>query len=104
MLRITNSFSGKEATRYYGAALGQTDYYAQERGLWGGIGARHLGLSGMVSKEEFAALAQNRDPRSGTRLTVRTKDDRRAGYDFTFSVPKSVSLIWRLVATPRSSV
>jgi hypothetical protein len=29
MLRITNSFSGKEATRYYGAALGQTDYYAR---------------------------------------------------------------------------
>jgi conjugative relaxase-like TrwC/TraI family protein len=45
-----------------------------------------------VSKEEFAALAQNRHSRNGTRLTVRTKDDRRAGYDFTFSVPKSVSL------------
>jgi len=92
MLRITNSFSGKEATRYYGAALGQTDYYARGAGIWGGIGARHLDLSGTVSKEDFAALAQNWDPHSGTRLTVRTKDDRRAGYDFTFSVPKSVSL------------
>ena len=92
MLRTTNSFSGKEATRYYGAALGQTDYYDRGAGIWGGTGAHRLGLSGMVSKEEFAALARNRDPRSGTRLTVRTRDGRRAGYDFTFSVPKSVSL------------
>ena len=39
MLRITNSFSGKEATRYYGAALGQTDYCARGAGICGGIEA-----------------------------------------------------------------
>ncbi len=32
-----------------------------------------------------------RTPEGGS-LTERTKEKRRAGYDFTFSVPKSVSL------------
>ena len=45
-----------------------------------------------VTRDQFGAIAENRDPRNHERLTVRTKDDRRAGYDFTFSVPKSVFL------------
>jgi TrwC relaxase len=92
MLRITNALSSKAATRYYNTSLAQADYYAEEPGFWGGKGAQRLGLVGQVTREQFGAIAENRDPRNRERLTVRTKDDRRAGYDFTFSVPKSVSL------------
>ena len=92
MLRITNALSSKAATRYYNTSLAQADYYAEEPGFWGGKGAQRLGLVGQVTREQFGAIAENRDPRNHERLTVRTKDDRRAGYDFTFSVPKSVSL------------
>jgi conjugative relaxase-like TrwC/TraI family protein len=92
MLRITNALSSKAATRYYNTSLAKADYYAEEPGFWGGKGAQRLGLVGQVTREQFGAIAENRDPRNHERLTVRTKDDRRAGYDFTFSVPKSVSL------------
>ena len=44
-----------------------------------------LGLEGPVSKRAFNALCENRDPRTGDRLTPRTKDDRTVGYDFTWS-------------------
>jgi conjugative relaxase-like TrwC/TraI family protein len=92
MLRITNPLSSKAATRYYNTSLAQADYYAEEPGFSSGKGAQRLGLVGQVTREQFGAIAENRDPRNHERLTVRTKDDRRAGYDFTFSVPKSVSL------------
>ncbi|MGA8656268.1 MAG: MobF family relaxase, partial [Chthoniobacterales bacterium] len=42
------------------------------------------------------------DPRTQERLTARTKNHRTAGYDFTFSVPKSVSLY--LARNPGSEV
>ena len=95
MLRITQQASSDAAKQYYASA----DYYAEGQevvGLWGGQGARMLGLEGPVSKRAFNALCENRDPRTGDRLTPRTKDDRTVGYDFTFSVPKSVSLIYAL--------
>ena len=95
MLRITQQASSDAAKQYYASA----DYYAEGEevvGLWGGQGARMLGLEGPVSKRAFNALCENRDPRTGDRLTPRTKDDRTVGYDFTWSVPKSVSLIYAL--------
>ena len=95
MLRITQQSSPDAAKQYYASA----DYYAEGQelvGRWGGEGARMLGLEGPVSKREFNALCENRDPRTGERLTPRTKDDRTVGYDFTWSVPKSVSLLYAL--------
>src|ERR1700722_3931153 len=91
MLRITQQDSAKDAKRYYASA----DYYSEEIvGLWGGEGARRLGLEGVVDKESFERLCDNRDPASGRKLTVRTRADRTVGYDFTWSVPKSVSLLY----------
>ena len=95
MLRITQQSSPDAAKQYYASA----DYYAEGQevvGRWGGEGARMLGLEGPVSKRAFNALCENRDPRTGDRLTPRTKDDRTVGYDFTWSVPKSVSLLYAL--------
>ena len=93
MLRITQQDSAKGAKRYYASA----DYYSEEIvGLWGGEGARLLGLEGVVDKESFERLCDNLDPASGRKLTVRTRADRTVGYDFTFSVPKSVSLLYAM--------
>ncbi|WP_425618141.1 relaxase domain-containing protein [Anatilimnocola sp. NA78] len=46
-------------------------------------------------------LCENRDPRSGSQLTKITRADRRVGWDFTFSVPKSVSLAYELTGADR---
>ncbi len=86
------SVSGEGATKYFDAALGMSDYYCSEQGIWGGKGAERLGLVGEVQREDFVSLASNKVPGSEETLTIRTKDKRTAGYDFCFSVPKSVSI------------
>ena len=121
MIRITKSHSAIEAEKYFDLALKTSDYYAKEQGTWGGKGAERLGLKGKVERKDFVSLAGNKVPGTGKRLTLRqntTREEklrdketgipildtetgqpittqvsnRRAGYDFTFSVPKSVSL------------
>src|SRR6202158_5349475 len=95
MLRITMQASSNAAKRYYAMA----DYYSEGQelvGLWGGKGASRLGLSGTVDQFSFERLCDNLDPRTGDPLTVRTRTERRVGYDFTFSVPKSVSVLYAM--------
>lgn len=95
MLRITQQQSAKDAKGYYAAS----DYYAvgsELVGLWGGKGAKRLGLEGTVDKFSFDRLCDNLHPLTGDPLTVRTRSDRTVGYDFCFSVPKSVSLLYAL--------
>jgi conjugative relaxase-like TrwC/TraI family protein len=95
MIRISQQGSAKDAKRYYATA----DYYSEGQelvGAWGGKGAERLGLTGTVDKPSFERLCDNRDPRTGQPLTVRTRTERTIGYDFTFSVPKSVSLLYAL--------
>jgi conjugative relaxase-like TrwC/TraI family protein len=95
MLRITMSVSPEAAAKYFDSALEKADYYAKSeatgKGVWGGQGAGRLGLGDEVKRDDFIRLAANETP-EGDSLTERTKEKRRAGYDFTFSVPKSVSL------------
>jgi len=86
------SDSAEGATKYFDAALATSDYYQKDQGVWGGKGAEVLGLNGTVGREEFIALASNRVPGSEETLTVRNKDKRTPGYDFCFSVPKSISV------------
>jgi conjugative relaxase-like TrwC/TraI family protein len=95
MLRITQQDSSKAAKSYYAAA----DYYREGQelvGVWGGEGAKRLGLEGVVDQLAFERLCDNLDPRTGGPLTVRTRSERTVGYDFTWSVPKSVSLLYGL--------
>ncbi len=95
MIRITQQDSATAAKRYYATA----DYYSEGQelvGSWGGKGASRLGLEGTVDKFSFERLCDNLDPRTGKPLTVRTRTERTVGYDFTFSVPKSVSLLYAM--------
>jgi conjugative relaxase-like TrwC/TraI family protein len=86
------SVSAEGAEKYFDAALKQSDYYTREQGAWGGMGAERLGLRGQVTRGDFLALASNKVPGKEETLTVRTKDKRTAGYDFCYSVPKSISV------------
>lgn len=95
MIRVSQQNSAAGAKRYYATA----DYYINGQelvGHWDGKGAARLGLHGTVGKKEFEQLCDNLDPRTGQPLTVRTRTERTVGYDFTFSVPKSVSLLYAL--------
>lgn len=99
MLRITPSTSAKGAKEYFTQSLTRSDYYLEGQevvGRWGGKGAEMLGLKGEVDTQAYFALIDNRDPNSGEPLTPRQKDNRRVGFDFTFSAPKSVSVLYEL--------
>src|ERR1700732_4759388 len=95
MIRITQQDSAKAAKSYYATA----DYYSEGQelvGSWGGKGASRLGLEGTVDKHSFERLCDNLARRPAEPLTVRTRTERTVGYDFTFSVPKSVSLLYAM--------
>src|SRR5271168_1850208 len=95
MIRITQQDNAGAAKKYYTTA----DYYSEGQeivGSWGGKGASRLGLEGTVDKFSFERLCDNLDPKTGEPLTVRTRSERTVGYDFTFSVPKSVSLLYAM--------
>jgi conjugative relaxase-like TrwC/TraI family protein len=74
---------------------GKEDYYSREgAGHWSGDGAKALNLSGEVTPEAFAAVVTGFSP-TGESLAQNAGDpDRRAGWDCTFSAPKSVSAAW----------
>ena len=100
MLRIHASTAAAQAKTYFA----QADYYLEGQelpGLWHGRGAERLGLAGTIDAADWAALCDNTHPDTGDTLTVRQKANRRVGYDFTFSAPKSVSLLYGLTGDER---
>jgi conjugative relaxase-like TrwC/TraI family protein len=81
----------------YYASLSAEDYYhkgGEPPGVWHGEGAKELGLSGTVDKAEFLKLCDG-FALDGEPLTQNAgKENHRAGWDLTFSAPKSVSVLW----------
>jgi conjugative relaxase-like TrwC/TraI family protein len=55
-----------------------------------------LGLQGEARKEDFFALCDNLDPRTGLPLTTYTRDGRRVGIDLNFNSTKSVGIVREL--------
>ena len=87
-----------DAEGYFDEHLAQNDYYAAGEirpGQWIGAGAERLGLNNAVTREQFRALCENKNPNDGERLTLRQEknNQRRVFYDFTCSAPKSVSVL-----------
>ena len=111
MLTISKPLSAGQAQTYHKEefANAQENYYSEGdriRGEWHGKLAKEWGLHGEVREEHFARLANGQHPMTGEQLvrhqtareyvngrgeTVSTMEH-RAGWDATFSAPKSVSL------------
>ena len=84
-----------DAESYFDEHLAQNDYYAAGEirpGQWIGAGAERLGLNHTVTREQFHALCENRNPDTGERLTQRQQKENklRVFFDFTCAPPKSV--------------
>lgn len=93
MLRISTL---KSASDYYTKSLTKGDYYSEQfeiSGQWQGLGAKRLGLFGEINKEQFDLLCSGHHPLTKEQLSARIVSNRREAYDFTFSAPKSVSLL-----------
>src|SRR5438105_750844 len=111
MLTISKPLSAGQAQTYH-----QKEFTAREQNYWSQRGviadewqgrlAAQFGLAGSVSAEDFGKLSQGQHPKTGEPLvrqrasyeyqvadgkTVKTMEH-RAGWDATFSAPKSVSL------------
>jgi len=111
MLTISKPLSASQAQTYHEKEFtsAEQNYWKQAdtiQGEWHGKLAEKLGLTGAVGAEEFARLSEGQDPTTGEQLVrhrkvqeYKTEDgktvapvEHRAGWDATFSAPKSVSL------------
>src|SRR5579871_5176282 len=111
MLTISKPLSAGQAQTYHAKEFTakEQNYWSQKgeiQGEWQGQLAGRFGLAGAVSAADFARLSQGRHPETGEQLvrqrasyeyqgtdgkSVKTMEH-RAGWDATFSAPKSVSL------------
>jgi len=88
-------FSAGEIQQYFDQELTRDDYYTQGQrvvGQWVGKGVAALGFADDVARDDFNALLQGINPRSGAVLVKGRGDTRRAGFEAQFSCPKSVSV------------
>ena len=88
--------AARNAPYYEAREFVREDYY-REAGLAPGrfVGreAEHLGLEGPPERGQLQALLEGRDPLSGERLPGLSDGRRNAGFDLTFTAPKSVSVL-----------
>src|SRR3989441_1282949 len=111
MLTISNPLSASQAQAYHAEEFSNAreNYYTQGeqiRGEWHGRLAERWGLHGEVREEHFQRLSEGQHPITGEQLIRRqaareymnrrgekvSAMEHRAGWDATFSTPKSVSL------------
>lgn len=111
MLTISKPLSAGQAQTYHAKEFTAADQNYWKRGQsiegeWHGRLGEKFGLAGVVGSNEFALLSEGQHPLTGEQLVrhravhkYQTEDGRtvapvehRAGWDATFSAPKSVSL------------
>ncbi len=111
MLTISKALNSGQAQTYHQMEFTSNtqSYYKQDgavAGEWQGQLASRMGLSGAVSPEQFTRLTDGQHPDTGEQMvkhrtaqeyknpdgTTTNAVEHRAGWDGTFSAPKSVSL------------
>src|SRR5277367_5568825 len=111
MLTISKPLSSSQAQTYHAKEFmsAEQNYWKQGDtilGEWQGRMAERYGLAGAIDEQHFARLSEGQNPRTGQQLVrhrngqeYTTADgttvkpvEHRAGWDATFSAPKSVSL------------
>ena len=111
MLTISKPLSSGQAQTYHAKEFmsAEQNYWKQGDailGEWQGQMAQKYGLAGAIDSQHFARLSEGQNPHSGEQLVrhrtgqeYTTADgtkvkpvEHRAGWDATFSAPKSVSL------------
>jgi len=111
MLTISKSLSAGQARIYHSREFTseKQNYWSRDQQAhseWQGRLAHEWGLHGEVGSEHFARLSEGQHPESGVQLVKHqpartyeneygkeiTSVEHRAGWDATFSAPKSVSL------------
>nr|WKN34373.1 MobF family relaxase [Tunicatimonas sp. TK19036] len=103
MLGIHKSYNSVAATQYFTNSLSTEGYYLKDdvKSQWQGKTAQYLGMQGQeVTRENFSDLVNNIHPETKQRLTVRNAENRRAGFDFTFSASKSASVMYGITKDP----
>ena len=90
MHSIASVRSSSGAAEYFANDNYYTADEHAEAGVWGGEGARALGLEGQVERDQFEAILNGRLP---TGEMVGQVEGRRLGLDLTFSMPKSASIL-----------
>ena len=91
MLSVAAIGSSGAASSYYTKDNYYTADAAQETSLWAGDGAKKAGLADEVGIEEFRAILDGKMP-DGTELGA-GNGRHRAGFDLTFSAPKTLSML-----------
>ncbi len=102
MLSLWKLRVGVESYYLAQVASGLDEYYTgshESLGVWRGTGSTVLGLVGDVAADELRAVLAGLAPGTGltpngTRLSSHSR--RVPGFDLTFAVPKSVSVLWAL--------
>jgi len=111
MLNISKPLSASQAQTYHEKEFtaAEQNYWKQRdtiQGEWHGRLAETFELSGAVGAEEFARLSEGQHPQTGKQLVLHrvvheyrnaqgemvSPVEHRAGWDATFSAPKSISL------------
>ncbi len=111
MLKISKALSAGKLENYHKQEFTSPDqsYWSQGQtvqGEWQGLLAEKYGLAGAVNADEFHRLSEGEHPRTGEQLVQHRQSfeyqgadgktvksvEHRAGWDATFSAPKSVSL------------
>jgi Ti-type conjugative transfer relaxase TraA len=96
MLSISRSSTKNKAVSYFPDGKALEDYYADSKpGRIIGRAAQYLGLADSLDTETFHRLLDGFHPQTGESMCRNAGEANRvAGWDFTFSAPKSVSVLW----------
>jgi conjugative relaxase-like TrwC/TraI family protein len=109
VLRVSTLYASSAAATaaYYTEYL--TQAVGEVPGVWRGAQAAAFGLDGEVTTDALRTLLEGRDPTNGTSLGSVLRDRTLAngqviravaGFDATFSAPKSLSVWWALTGDP----